>query len=1041
MVTRSRIDGRHLTFALLIPAYEPSHDLTAALDILSRSGLFQCLIVVNDGSPASFDPVFEEAARIPGVHVIRHAVNSGKGAALKSGFRYALDHVPNLSGVITADADGQHLPNDILKVTAALAETPDSLVLGVRGFQGHVPFRSRFGNYFSRLAFRLLSGPDIADTQTGLRGVPSRLLPELLRCGGNGYDFELEMLLAARRLRCATIQVPVQTVYAPGNGSSHFRPFLDSISIGAVLLRPRLPLVIAFLLIATGALTAYGLVRSSIFSQTIWFPQGAERALWFAALSFAVLTPVLVFAHRYVLPILLGLVLALTIVATGPWAPLTVLFFLYSCTVLGGTLFQKVDPPVALLTGAAIFISLEEALVRLPWNYPWTYAALMFLPVLIAPRVAWRTFQSARSLLLPRPLSPMERAAVACLALILSAHWLMALEPEVSTDGLAMHLAIPDGVAWRHIFAFALPRNVWAAMPMGGDWCFTLVYLTGGEFAARLLNLTFLLLIAVLLYRGCLRMVCRASALWVTALFASTPLVQLVTGSLFIENILAAVLLGGLTALWRYHETGRTRYVYAAALLFGTALHIKLSAFAFLIPALMLLCLELRRQSVWLYARAAVILTLAAAPPYVIAALKTGDPVFPFLNTKFHSSVLAPDVNLDETRFHEPLRLSTPYALVFHTSRYYEGQDGSFGLQYLLLLPTGLLLVRRRSYVGWSATVIGLTGCLLVLLIQPNLRYLYPELPLLHLTIAFLLASIPKRPLFAGALTAFLFAASFSADLYLFPSSNWYHKDFYTAPPTYLALHEPRRLLIADLNQRHPGEAVFLPEDSAIADIHAPVFRNHWHDQLTKRRLDLAHDGDEVLELMRQWNVQRFLMPVQTEGIGSRVVREFAACVQPEFRIGNYSSGYLSAACEQKLRLWKSRRDALAQLGVIHDDSDAFLKPTGQWVHDNNFPLAIGGTVTYSNLPGSTIRFTFEGVGVTYVYTAAANRGVAQIELDGSPQPDLDLYRNETQWQSNATFGGLPNGPHVIEITVAGLKTPASKGTYIDLDAFVVKPR
>jgi hypothetical protein len=250
---------------------------------------------------------------------------------------------------------------------------------------------------------------------------------------------------------------------------------------------------------------------------------------------------------------------------------------------------------------------------------------------------------------------------------------------------------------------------------------------------------------------------------------------------------------------------------------------------------------------------------------------------------------------------------------------------------------------------------------------------------------------------------------------------------------------EPRRLLIADLNAKHPGHAVFLPADSAIAGIRAPVFRNHWHDQSTRNRMEKAHGPDEVLEYMRRWNVQRFLIPVTVEDIGSTVIREFAtACVEPDLRIGSYESGHLSALCRQRIQELKNRRDALAARGKIYDDSGSSVQFVGSWIHDANFPLASFDTVTYSNASGASIRFAFQGAEVTYVYTSAANRGIARITLDGTPQPDLDLYSRQTDWQSTVSFDSLEQGKHVLEIAVTGRKNAESKDTYLDLDEFVV---
>ena len=142
-----------------------------------------------------------------------------------------------LTGVVTADADGQHHPADIERVAAVLMENPDALVLGCRTFDNAVPLRSRFGNILTRRLMQLLIGASLQDTQTGLRGIPAAMFAPLLRVEARGYEFELEMLIAARHLGVRIVEAPIRTIYEPGNQSSHFNPLTDSMKIYFVLLR------------------------------------------------------------------------------------------------------------------------------------------------------------------------------------------------------------------------------------------------------------------------------------------------------------------------------------------------------------------------------------------------------------------------------------------------------------------------------------------------------------------------------------------------------------------------------------------------------------------------------------------------------------------------------------------------------------------------------------------------------------------------------------------------------------------------------------
>lgn len=228
---------------LLVPAYRPGQELVRMIaDVLCQDGgrRFRRVVLVDDGSGAEYSEVFDAARANGNVSIVRHAVNLGKGAALKSGFNHCLVEWPDAAGVVTADADGQHTAPDILRVADALEAHPAQVVLGIRRFDKGVPSRSRVGNLVTRAVFRAVTGISLHDTQTGLRGWPRAYCASCLRIRSNGFDFELECLLRARSGPGewqAPLQVTIQTVYAEGNRSSHFDPLLDSMRIYFVFLR------------------------------------------------------------------------------------------------------------------------------------------------------------------------------------------------------------------------------------------------------------------------------------------------------------------------------------------------------------------------------------------------------------------------------------------------------------------------------------------------------------------------------------------------------------------------------------------------------------------------------------------------------------------------------------------------------------------------------------------------------------------------------------------------------------------------------------
>ncbi len=218
---------------VVIPAYKPGEGLLqVAAGILEQTKYG--VLVVDDGSGEAYAPIFEKLPEQ--ATVLRHDVNQGKGAALKTAYTYIAQHA-EYTGIITADADGQHLVRDIIRVGGALDAEPDALILGSREFVGKVPARSRFGNTLTRFVFRVSSGAKVYDTQTGLRAFGTRWIQEMLEIEGQRYEYEMNVLLYCAKKQIQIREIPIQTVYEDNNSTSHFHPIRDSIKIYGVILK------------------------------------------------------------------------------------------------------------------------------------------------------------------------------------------------------------------------------------------------------------------------------------------------------------------------------------------------------------------------------------------------------------------------------------------------------------------------------------------------------------------------------------------------------------------------------------------------------------------------------------------------------------------------------------------------------------------------------------------------------------------------------------------------------------------------------------
>ena len=216
---------------VIIPSYEPDGKLPALLQELSDGG-FENIIIVDDGSGEAYKSIFDEADSFSSVTLLHHAVNMGKGRALKTAFDYVLCHFPDAIGAITADSDGQHSPECIRACAEALIENPGALIMGCRSFDGDdVPARSQFGNQLTRRVMKYLVGVSVSDTQTGLRGISASFMKSLLTLKGERFEFETNMLMETKKLGIQIIEVPIKTIYIEDNRTSHFNPIKDSIRI------------------------------------------------------------------------------------------------------------------------------------------------------------------------------------------------------------------------------------------------------------------------------------------------------------------------------------------------------------------------------------------------------------------------------------------------------------------------------------------------------------------------------------------------------------------------------------------------------------------------------------------------------------------------------------------------------------------------------------------------------------------------------------------------------------------------------------------
>lgn len=766
--------------------------------------------------------------------------------------------------------------------------------------------------------------------------------------------------------------------------------------------------ILAWLLAAA---TLVGGQFYGLWSKSHWTPLGLARLELFAVVSAVSAAVLIAWRPRLLVPAGGALMLLLALGAVGPLAVFAAAWCVVSSWALGRLLFRGIEEPaVATTLGLAVWIVLFSWLVRWPINT----VALWW--VLTAAPVAWAI---GRRLPVPRielPADDRQSAVPAALLMAaLAAHCLQAIKPDVSADALAMHLVIPERIAFFHRWAFDVTEFSWSAMAMGGDWAFSIAFLLGGEAAARLLNLSALLLMVALLARH---------AGWLpAALWASTPLAGLVTGSLFVENIWALLLLAAFLL-----ASGPRPAPWAVALLAGAAAQCKLMAVPLAVP---ILGIALWRARCWW---PSLLFACTAPHPYVESLIRTGNPLFPYFNAWFPSPFFPTTQNLTDIRWREALSWRTLWDATFHTPRFNEGAAGGFGFQWLILLPPAIYAAwREQSLAVRLAVALGLFEAVVVLLGQPYIRYLYAALLLWSLAFGLVAQSRP--------VLRWLMALLVPLNLFFFAASGWYHRDFWLKPfaganevSRYVAEGAPLRSLVDFANHAHAGKSVaFLARDEA-AGLRARAYVNSWRGGLFAAALSNVQTVDDALRLLQKHDIRLWIgHVVESPRLFSKVaIWELARTHSDE----RHRSGQW--ALYELLPQPRSQESVVMGPGVW-DELNTAAHFDGPWYRDLQFSEAHDGTLQYCNQSGCSADFTFDGRAVTILFTAADNRGQAQILLDGRPTGVLDEYAPTVQWRQRYRVEAPSAGRHRLTVRVLGFRQAKSRGEFVDVDAWEVQ--
>lgn len=658
----------------------------------------------------------------------------------------------------------------------------------------------------------------------------------------------------------------------------------------------------------------YGAVDTKLFAASPWSPSSLRTLCGYAVL----LAGVLWVAKRksWCAPLLLVAVLGLVAASVhGTGALLSAFIVPLSCFALGahfvrpereaGLVGRVWASIVSVGTGLAIYVTIIAITAPLRVHYTFIYLIALLLPFLWCREASVARLRQlvSDSVTIGRDANANPLLLFAVL-LPLTLQFLLALQPETGHDALAVHLTIPYTMFDQHAWPFDVTNRVWAAMPMSGDWAFTLAFSLGGEEGARLFNWSVGCLLAIAVY-GFLRLrVPNAVALAGAALSCSSPIAMLESASLFVENVWTLFVFLALAECWHAGTHALWRRLLAASLVLGAALSAKLMT-AFIVPLFLVVAIALllkhKHYSPGTWVVATMLFLVSAVPPYLAAVVLTGNPVFPFFNQIFQSPLYSISA-FDNAIFHHNTGWRLLYDMTFHSERYIEGKPGAAGVAWLLLaLPAALLLRRAGAPAGYFVIAI-------VLLFggtfsqQTYLRYVAPVLPLFAVVAALAIHGVATiLPQFVrGALAIVLSAVALN--IWFSPTSGW-QTNILRQPPLLggdqYSQHEvsfrPERAMVEYLNLQHYSRVVWFGhsfaagatpqiiltnwynygESKAFALLENPEEYLAWLQRLEVSTLAFAQDGRNCKKPGFCEFIEKYTQPVYArDGVEVRIVRE-----------------------------------------------------------------------------------------------------------------------------------------------------------------------
>lgn len=382
---------------------------------------------------------------------------------------------------------------------------------------------------------------------------------------------------------------------------------------------------------------------------------------------------------------------------------------------------------------------------------------------------------------------------------------IVACKPELGVDALTMHLWIASYIVDFQQWHYDVYQGGFALMPIAGDLAFSIAYMLGGEYAARLINLSFILILAGLIYQFITPMVGAFVSKLLLSAYLTLPAIGLISGSLFIEHFWALMIFSPFLLATSGDINFFVKWAFAT-LLISLAMATKVMT-VFFIPVfvifffLQLMKVEIsRKQLVLFFIGCGFVVFTVAGKTYLYALWKTGNPVFPFMNEVFQSPYMPVNSFVNERFTKDFSYWRLLYDMTFNSKQFMETQNGGFGFLWLIVLPPTLFYIRKKANSLFQLSfvlIIFVTFCIFSQ--QAYFRYLNPLYPFALILVVGMYClndSVIFKRIFSVTICIII-----ALNVCFFPTTSWRDKHLiYRDFSDEVRRRKPSRVLVDRLN-------------------------------------------------------------------------------------------------------------------------------------------------------------------------------------------------------------------------------------------------